>query len=100
MPTPPQDPESIKALAFDVQGTCVDFYQPVMRAGAAINQRKGLAIDWAALLAEWRDLYRLALDAVIARGRPWLRVDQIYREALDILLERRGLGGVFSRGER
>jgi 2-haloacid dehalogenase len=100
MPTPPQEPESIKALAFDVQGTCVDFYQPVMRAGAAINQRKGLAIDWAALLAEWRDLYRLALDAVIARGRPWLRVDQIYREALDILLERRGLGGVFSRGER
>ncbi|WP_204312770.1 hypothetical protein, partial [Escherichia coli] len=70
----------IKALAFDVQGTCVDFYQPVLRAGAAINRDKGLAIDWTRLLAEWRDLYRVALDAVIAGQRPWLRVDRIYRE--------------------
>src|SRR5438132_4963941 len=92
--------DGIKALAFDVQGTCVDFYHPVLRAGAAANRDKGLTTDWAPLLAEWRELYRAALDAVIAGKRPWLRVDQIYREALDILLERHGLGGVFSLGER
>src|SRR5439155_9842860 len=86
--------EDIKALAFDVQGTCVDFYHPVRRAGATANRDKALAIDWATLLAGWRELYRAALDAVIAGKRPWLRVDQIYREALDILLERHGLGGV------
>ncbi|MFB9268244.1 haloacid dehalogenase type II [Bradyrhizobium erythrophlei] len=95
-----RDANDIKALAFDVQGTCVDFYQPVLRAGAAINRDKGLAIDWTTLLAEWRDLYRVALDAVIAGQRPWLRVDQIYREALDILLERRGLADAFTRQER
>ena len=92
--------DDIKALAFDVQGTCVDFYHPVLRAGATANRDKGLATDWATLLAEWRELYRAALDAVIAGKRPWLRVDQIYREALDILLERHGLGGVFSPRER
>ena len=80
--------DDIKALAFDVQGTCVDFYHPVLRAGAAVNRDKGLTTDWATLLAEWRELYRVALDAVIAGKRPWLRVDQIYREALDTLLER------------
>jgi len=35
----------IKAIAFDVQGTCVNFYQPILRTGAAINRAKGLTID-------------------------------------------------------
>jgi len=95
-----QGSDGIKALAFDVQGTCVDFYQPVLRAGAAANREKSLTTDWAALLAEWRELYRVAMDAVIAGRRPWLRVDQIYREALDVLLERHGLAAAFTSQER
>lgn len=97
---PLQGIDGVKALAFDVQGTCVDFYHPILRAGAAANRDKGLATDWATLLAEWRELYRVSLDAVIAGKRPWLRVDQIYREALDILLERHGLDAVFNPEER
>jgi 2-haloacid dehalogenase len=65
-----------------------------------VNRAKGLEIDWAALSSEWRDLYRMALDQVIAGQRPWLRVDRIYREALDTLLERRGLSGFFPTAER
>lgn len=90
----------IRAIAFDVQGTCVDFYQPILRTGEAINRAKGLALDWAALSGAWRDLYRTALDDVIAGKRPWIRVDHIYREALDVLLERRGLSQVFNTNER
>ncbi len=93
-------PEEIKAITFDVQGTCVDFYQPILRAGASINQKKGLTIDWAAMSAGWRDLYRTTMDAVIAGKRPWIRVDRIYREALDVLLEQHDLGGAFSTDER
>lgn len=92
--------DEIRAIAFDVQGTCVDFYHPVLRAGVALNQGKGLEIDWAELAAEWRDLYRATLDAVIDGKRRWIRVDEIYREALDVLLERRGLGGMFAEQER
>lgn len=92
--------DAIRALAFDVQGTCVDFYQPILRAGEAVNRAKGLDLDWAVLSTEWRDLYRAALDAVIAGQRPWLRVDRIYREALDTLLERRGLADAFTSAER
>jgi 2-haloacid dehalogenase len=91
---------AIRVIAFDVQGTCVDFYQPILRMGEAVNRAKGLDIDWAALSSEWRDLYRTALDQVIAGQRPWLRVDRIYREALDVLLERRGLSGAFTTAER
>ncbi|WP_025038297.1 HAD-IA family hydrolase [Bradyrhizobium sp. DOA9] len=92
--------QSIKAIAFDVQGTCVDFYQPVLRAGAELNRAKGLSIAWAEFSTEWRDLYRNAMDAVIASRRPWIRVDRIYREALDVLLEWRGLAGSFTEPER
>lgn len=92
--------ETVRALAFDVQGTCVDFYQPILRMGQAVNRAKGLDIDWAALSSDWRDLYRMALDQVIAGQRPWLRVDRIYRETLDTLLERRGLSGAFTAAER
>jgi len=92
--------EGVRAIAFDVQGTCVDFFQPILRMGDAVNRAKGLDIDWAALSSEWRDLYRMALDQVIAGQRPWLRVDRIYREALDTLLEQRGLSEIFTAAER
>jgi 2-haloacid dehalogenase len=92
--------EAIQVLAIDVQGTCVDFTQAILRMGEAVNRTKGLDIDWAVLSSEWRDLYRTALDQVIAGQRPWLRDDRIYREALDMLLERRGLSGIFTITER
>jgi 2-haloacid dehalogenase len=92
--------DDLRAIAFDVHGTCADFYQPVLRAGAAIDRSKGLAINWAELSSQWRDRYPMALDDVIDDARPWIRVDQIYREALDILLEDSGLGGHLSRQER
>jgi len=92
--------DRLAAIAFDVQGTCVDFYQPILRAGAAVNRNKGLSTDWAELSTDWRNLYREALDAVIDGRRPWMRVDRIYREALDVLLERRGLGGFFTATRR
>ena len=91
---------AVRALAFDIQGTAVDFFQPVIRMGAAINVAKGLAIDWALFSTRWRSLYRDAMDAVIAGRRSWVRVDAIYREALDILLDEEGLGDRFSAPER
>jgi 2-haloacid dehalogenase len=72
----------------------------MQRMGEAVNQTKGLDIDWGAMSAEWRGLYRTVLDDIIAGRRPWLRVDRIYRETLDTLLERRGLGQTFSAAER
>ena len=82
--------EQVRALTFDVQGTCADFCRPMQRMGDAVNRAKGLDIDWGAVSSEWRGLYRAVLDDIIAGRRPWLRVDRIYRETLDTLLERRG----------
>ena len=92
--------KAVRVLTFDVQGTCADFCQPLLRMGDGVNRAKGLAIDWAVLSAEWRGLYRMVLDQIIAGERPWLRVDRIYRETLDVLLERQGLSAVFTIAER
>lgn len=92
--------DGLKAITFDVQGTCADYYQPVLRAGDAINREKGLTINWAQFASEWREIYRTTLDEVIAGKRPWMRVDQIYRQALDPLLQRRGLDGLLSGQDR
>lgn len=92
--------QEVRALTFDVQGTCTDFCRPLLRMGEAVNRTKGLALDWGALSAEWRGLYRAGLDSIIAGQRPWRRVDLIYRETLDVLLERHGLSKSFSIAER
>lgn len=93
-------PADIRAIAFDIQGTCVDFYQPLMRAGQAVNLDKNIDLDWSLLSGAWRELYRSEMDGVIAGTRPWIRVDQIYRDAFDVLLEREQVGARFSATER
>jgi len=91
---------TIRALTFDVQGTCADFCRPMQRMGEAVNRAKGLALDWGVLSSDWRALYRAVLDDIIAGSRPWLRVDRIYRETLDTLLERHDLAKHFTGAER
>lgn len=98
-PTRP-DLARVRALTFDVQGTCADFCQPLLRLGEAVNRSRSLAIDWAALSTGWRGLYRAVLDQIIAGERPWSRVDRIYRETLDVLLEQHALAPLFSPAER
>lgn len=92
--------KALCALAFDVQGTVVDFHRPVLRMGADVNAAKGLDLDWAALLKRWRALYREAMDAIIAGRREWLRVDRIYLDALTRLLEEEGVSALFDHAER
>ena len=90
----------IRALVFDVQGTLVDFHAPLMRLGADVSARKGLDLDWAALATDWRALYRDAMDAINEGRSGFVRVDVIYRRALDQLLAARGLDDAFSAAER
>lgn len=92
--------EKIRAIIFDIQGTCVDFYQPLMRRGQAVNVAKNIDLDWARLSGTWRELYRSEMDGVIAGTRSWIRVDQIYRQAFDVLLDREAVSARFSSAER
>ena len=44
----------IKALAFDVFGTVVDWRTSIILEGEKLERSKGLSLDWAAFADTWR----------------------------------------------
>ncbi len=88
----------IKALVFDVYGTCADYWGSFVREGQAINRKKGLDIDWDKLAADWHGLYPSSFAAMYKGQRPWESFAKLRREALDNLMHERGIHS-FSAGE-
>jgi 2-haloacid dehalogenase len=82
----------MKALLFDVFGTCVDWRSSVTRAGEELGRRLGLqGVDWAAFADAWRARYQPQLETVRSGARPWTTLDVLHREALDQVLAEHGL---------
>ncbi|HEX6980071.1 MAG TPA: haloacid dehalogenase type II [Alphaproteobacteria bacterium] len=83
---------TIRALLFDVFGTCVDWRTSIIREVEAVARRKGVAVDAAAFADAWRGNYQPSLEQVRSGRRPWAVLDVLHRETLDMLLPRFGLG--------
>ena len=74
----------VRALLFDVFGTCVDWRSGVAREIAAAAARRGLAdVDASAAADAWRARYAPQLETVRSGARPWTDLDTLHREALD-----------------
>lgn len=85
-------PMEIKALAFDVFGTVVDWRSGIAREAAAAFAGIGRSdIDPAAFADAWRALYQPAMEACRSGARPYTRLDLLNRETLDALLDRHDL---------
>ena len=87
-------PDSVKALAFDVFGTVVDWRSTVIREGLALGRAKGLDVDWAAFADAWRDGYGPAMNRVRTGELQWKTIDELHRLILDGLLERFAITGL------
>jgi 2-haloacid dehalogenase len=70
----------MKALLFDVFGTCVDWRGSVERELA----RRRLPVE---LAVAWRGQYQPQLETVRSGARPWTTLDVLHREALDGLVK-------------
>lgn len=81
----------IRALAFDVFGTVVDWRSSVARELAAFGARHGISDDWSAFADDWRAGYVPAMDRVRRRELPWTRIDDLHRGRLVELLNDRGI---------
>lgn len=90
----------VQAILFDVQGTIVDFYSTLVKAGDRMGGNKGISADWDSVIDDWRTLYRQGMDEVISGKRARVSTDVIYREALDTLLAKYPWGAAFSAAER
>ena len=83
---------TIKALAFDVFGTVVDWRGGIAREAAAFFAAVGRDdIDAADFADAWRALYQPAMEACRTGGRPYTRLDVLNRETLDTLLAQHAL---------
>ncbi len=77
---------AVKALAFDVFGTVVDWRGSVIREGEALGERKGLDVDWPLFADEWRGRYAPSMDRVKTGEIPWTNLDTLHRISLEELL--------------
>ncbi|AGB20518.1 2-haloalkanoic acid dehalogenase, type II [Mycobacterium sp. JS623] len=83
----------VKALAFDVFGTVVDWRSSIIGDLEQFGQRHGLQQDWATFADHWRAGYAPAMDRVRRGELPWTRIDDLHRMILEELL---GAAGVTS----
>ena len=92
-------PEGVKALAFDVFGTVVDYRTTIVAEGERLGRARGIKIDWAAFADAWRGRYRPAMDRVMRGELPWTNLDALHRAALEELLAEFGVRDL-SEGEK
>jgi len=87
-------PFDIKALAFDVFGTVVDWRSGVIAEGEQLGKTKGLQIDWAAFADAWRSIYRPYMDLVGNGQLPWTKLDDLHRQMLEATLTKFGIANL------
>jgi 2-haloacid dehalogenase len=85
------DPGALRALAFDVFGTVVDWRSSIVREGQMLSAAKDLKVDWPAFADAWRAGYAPAMDRTRRAGDAWADIDTLHRQILDELVPRFGL---------
>ncbi len=96
----PPELEGIKALTFDVFGTCVDFRGSIVRECRALGKAKGLRVNWGKFADAWRAGYKPAMDRVRSGELPWTRIDVLHRMILDDILQKFRIAGAFTGEEK
>jgi len=84
----------VKALAFDVFGTVVDWRGSIVREGEEWGRAKGLQVDWGKFADRWREGYMPMMDKVRKGTLPWMKLDALHRMILDDLLVEFKIGGL------
>jgi 2-haloacid dehalogenase len=90
--------DSVKALAFDVFGTVVDWRGSIIREGESWSRARGPKIEWAQFADRWRAAYRPSMDKVRQGKLPWTRLDDLHRRVFDELLVEFKLGALTEAG--
>jgi 2-haloacid dehalogenase len=81
----------VRALLFDVFGTVVDWRGSVIRAGRALSERSGVAVDWPAFADRWRrEGYLAPIGRIVAGNEPWREVEDLLQGQFDVLASEAG----------
>lgn len=77
----------IRALAFDVFGTVVDWRSSIIAELSEFGREHGVDADWSRFADDWRAGYVPAMDRVRRGELPWTRIDDLHRGRLVELLD-------------
>lgn len=87
--------DSIRALVFDVFGTCTDWRGSVIREIDALAAARGLTVDSSAMADDWRrEGYIRGIARIRSGETPYVSSDDLFRRQLDELLPRFGITGL------
>ncbi len=94
--------DAVKALAFDVFGTVVDWRNGIARAVAPVLAKLGRGdVDPHAFADAWRAGYQPAMEECRSGRRPFTRLSVLHRENLDaVLRDHRITGEQLAAAER
>jgi 2-haloacid dehalogenase len=81
----------VKALVYDVFGTCVDWRGGVARDAERILKPLGYNLDWIAFADAWRGLYQPTMEEVRSGRAPFAKLDILHRRMLDQIRPKFGL---------
>lgn len=81
----------VKALAFDVFGTVVDWHGSIVEEGTRLGAARELSVDWARFALAWRERYQPAMDRVRRGELPWTTLDTLHRLMLEETLAEFGI---------
>ena len=83
----------VRALTFDVFGTCVDWRTGIAAAAAQVGREEGVEGDWEQLADRWRALCMPYMDRVRKGELPWTNFDRLHRMSLDQVMAEMALEG-------
>ena len=81
------DISGVKALVFDVFGTCVDWRTSLINDFTKWSEKRGIKADWTALVDGWRAVYAASMDEVRKHPeRGYQILDTLHRQSLEKLV--------------
>jgi 2-haloacid dehalogenase len=83
----------VRALTFDVFGTCVDWRSGVAAEARRLGSQNGIDADWERLAESWRSLYMPSMNRVRSGELPWTNFDRLHRLSLDQVLRDMNIDG-------
>ena len=86
---------AVKALVFDVFGTCVDWRTSLINDFTRWSETRGIKADWTALVDGWRAVYAASMDEVRKHPeRGYMILDTLHRQSLEKLVAQFSIKGL------
>ncbi len=85
---------AVKALAFDVFGTVVDWRGSIIEMGPAFGAAHGFELDWPAFANAWRAEYQPSMARVRSGEIGFVKLDVLHRMNLEKVLNDFGISGL------